>query len=140
MAASLMLWTGRMIACAFGSLTLATAPKAPIDQVTTWSFIAMALAWAIADIIRFTYYLDQQAAGGCRPPFRVLKALRGNAFLVLFPIGMVAEMIQVNAARKVKLTGPLNGLCLFYLCAVCPVGFSYIFSVLLRQRNKIKTA
>ncbi len=124
-----------MFAVYFGSLTLTSALK--VSDLTAWSFVAMAVAWSIADIIRYAFYVESLLYPGDNR-VSTLKRLRYSLFLVLYPVGASAEGIQVYSARLIKLAagsfayGPLITAALF----AYPVGFLMLYRHMLRQRSK----
>jgi very-long-chain (3R)-3-hydroxyacyl-CoA dehydratase len=60
-----------------------------------WSYGVMAAAWAISDIIRYIYY----ATNLVNIQIPLIKDLRYNLFLILYPIGTACEVMLLNLAR-----------------------------------------
>ncbi|KAG7731132.1 hypothetical protein KL948_003412 [Ogataea haglerorum] len=58
-----------------------------------WSYITMITAWAISEIIRYYYYAVNILSEG-NPP-AILKWLRYNAFLILYPVGISSECTMI---------------------------------------------
>lgn len=133
-----MQWATRMFAILFGCVTLARNPSVRLDPIISWAFVAMGAAWSLADVTRYLFYVDaiwrQQTA---RP--NLIKKLRYTLFIVLYPIGVVSEMLLVNTSRIVYLSfnpnWPFNPAILGCL-ALYPFGFTYLYIYMLRQRSR----
>lgn len=48
-----------------------------------------AIPWSLAEIIRFSYYLFKNIS--------ICKTLRYNAFMILYPVGILGELRLVNS-------------------------------------------
>lgn len=98
-------------------------------------FILMYSSWALAEIIRYSYYLTKN-----RPP-NWLKWLRYNAFSLLYPVGVLAgEVPIIYLARMVY--QPYHAFWLGYsivLLLYVP-GFPVLFLHMVKQRKRASTA
>lgn len=93
-----------------------------IGKTYSYVFGAMAISWYLADTIRFNYYLHKESF--------FLRALRYNAFILLYPFGVCCELylIYVTCIRDiVQETGrwPFS----FYSLAILSYvpGFPYLY-------------
>ena len=83
-------------------------------------------AWSLAEIIRYQYY-ERKAS-------RVLSFLRYNAFIVLYPVGVLAGEVPLIYLNY-KATGHVFDL----VALACYVpGFPFLFVHMLRQRASAK--
>lgn len=87
-------------------------------------------------MVRFGYFAVQLARG--REPFGWLMWLRYNAFLVLYPIGLLSEALLVYLAlTQVTGIGTLYRAYLFLgLLTYLPAG-PYLYTHMLAQRRKM---
>jgi very-long-chain (3R)-3-hydroxyacyl-CoA dehydratase len=61
-----------------------------------WSFTSMIVTWSLSEIVRFGYHVR---------PKGFMRWMRYNAFIVLFPCGIVSEMMLTYvSAKQVKET------------------------------------
>lgn len=115
-----------------------------------WAYAVMALAWALSDLTRYTYYLSQLTEVSA--PF--LKWARYNFFLVLYPVGTLGEAILIFLARLkwsdnillsyglltvLAIYTPGNFILIFYVLyfiIAFNLGFLYMYSHMLQQRAK----
>jgi very-long-chain (3R)-3-hydroxyacyl-CoA dehydratase len=133
---NIVLWSGRMVAAVFGGMTMATSTKIKLDNTTSYSFIITAVAWSIADILRFLFHLESMLTSSTR--ISVLKWLRYTVFIGLFPIGMASELVLVNAARLYKVSQgsfKWNPIIIGYM-GVASIGFMYVYLHMFQQRRR----
>lgn len=134
---NVMLWSGRMIAVLFGGMTLATSTNTKLDNTASYAFIVTAVAWSIADILRFLFHLESLLTTS-NNKVSMIKWLRYTVFIVLFPIGMASELVLINAARlyKVSQGGFKWNLVVIGYMGVASVGFMYIYMHMFQQRRR----
>lgn len=133
---NIVLWLGRMVAAQFGGMTMATSTKIKLDNTTSYAFIITAVAWSIADILRFFFHLEGLLTSSTRTS--TLKWLRYTVFIVLFPIGMASELVLINAARLYKVSQggfKWNFLVIGYM-GIASIGFMYIYMHMFQQRRR----
>lgn len=58
------------------------------DGVCFSSLANALVAWSLAEIIRFSYYLFKNVS--------LFKVLRYNAFMILYPVGILGELRVIN--------------------------------------------
>ena len=92
-------------------------------ELLVWNFL-MFTAWSLAEIIRYRYYVNKSN--------KILVWLRYNAFIVLYPIGILTgEMPLIYKDYKVY-GGKFN---LIALSLYIP-GFPFLFIHMLKLRKK----
>ncbi|KAG2374089.1 hypothetical protein C9374_011168 [Naegleria lovaniensis] len=66
------------------------------DLMTDIMMFTLQVSWALADIIRYSHYISQTWELEKEPKaaklVKILKFLRYNAFLILYPVGMLSEI------------------------------------------------
>lgn len=92
----------------------------------TLKMAVMFISWYIADSIRFGYYLLRT---------KYLKKLRYNAFLVLYPIGVMLEIYFVNSLDSVDM--PYMSVFLRFVMIAYLPGFTYLYFYMIRRRRLI---
>ncbi|KAI0130525.1 phosphatase-like protein [Xylariales sp. AK1849] len=76
------------------------------DALGIWAFWGCVLAWGCSEVVRYGYFVIQLYSGDT-PDW--LKWLRYNAFLVLYPVGMLSEAALVYLAlTQVSGTSPFK--------------------------------
>jgi very-long-chain (3R)-3-hydroxyacyl-CoA dehydratase len=102
--------------------------------------IPLAISWSLADIIRYLFYVTELL--GVTP--YVLKWLRYNAFLLLYPVGMATEIaLVVDAWRNGKGFPQTHSslysiLVLIFFAGIVGIGYPQMFKYMLKQRyNKL---
>lgn len=90
------------------------------------AYTAMAVAWAIADLSRYLYYLLRDGRVGW---------FRYTQFLLLYPIGAVSEMVLVWACSGWSVFHPYR-LILRLLVWIYPFGLVFMYRHMLRQRRR----
>lgn len=130
---STLQFAGRM--AAVGLAGIGTAELKGNDNCHL-AFIVMSIAWSLADITRYLYYVQGWLLGG-RKVGGGLTWARYSLFLVLYPIGFVAEAFLFNALRLVKASekNPMQYWILGYLC-IFPVAFLMMYWHMLKQRSR----
>ncbi|KAG0435811.1 Very-long-chain (3R)-3-hydroxyacyl-CoA dehydratase PHS1 [Dictyocoela muelleri] len=91
---------------------------------STLSISILFICWYTADLIRYSYYFFKTDC---------LKKLRYNAFLILYPIGLIFEIYFVNSFESVvgdKMSMFLKAVMIFYL-----PGFFYLYFYMIRRRR-----
>ncbi|KAL1869176.1 hypothetical protein VTK73DRAFT_3345 [Phialemonium thermophilum] len=108
----------------------------PFPEVTASpAYSSMLSAWSLVEIIRYAYFALKQ--GGAAPPYW-LHWLRYSAFIVLYPIGITSELIEVFLAIR----GPAAQLAWwapYFLGAAATVyipGAPTLYSHMMKQRRK----
>ena len=98
-------------------------------QFSIFNYI-MFTAWSLAEVIRYLYYSHKGS--------KMLQFLRYNAFLILYPMGVLTGEVPLiyrdYQARKHSFN--------LIVLAIYVFGFPYLFWYMLRQRkaNKSKTS
>lgn len=118
-AQSALQWASRMFAIIVGMM------RTDGGMQESKAFAIVAIAWSVADIIRYAFYLQ--------PTWRVTRWLRYSAFLVLYPMGAAGEAFLVYRGRA-GLESPWDMAVLAILCIVYPVGFGLLYTHMLKQR------
>lgn len=122
----------RLFAAWFGAAVTARAPAAAPH--VAWAFVAMAAAWALADLSRYLCYVESNWAGG-RTTW--LQRVRYSQFLVLYPVGAAAEAVLINAARRLAVPpGSVPDYLVLGLLGLYPVGLAVMYRHMLRQRAR----
>lgn len=79
----------------------------PFPSVTTSpAYSSMLCAWSLTELIRYGYFTAKLTGGDASPPPYWLHWLRYSAFIVLYPVGISSELVEVYLAA----TGPARGL------------------------------
>ena len=102
-------------------------------------FSSMLLAWSLAEMIRYGYYADTLASeGSSEPSPYVLIWLRYSAFLVLYPMGVLSELVLAYKAIPVAgiQVGPWMPWVIYGIMALYVPGFVILFGHMLKQRKK----
>ncbi|KAK6822581.1 hypothetical protein PG987_014126 [Apiospora arundinis] len=97
-------------------------------------FLGCVLAWGCSEMIRYAFFVGQLLRG---EPFGWVKWLRYNAFLVLYPVGLLSEAWLVYLALVWgEGIGPLyKGYLFLGLLTYLPAG-PYLFTHMLKQRRR----
>lgn len=98
-----------------------------------WGYLVMAVAWTLADVPRYIYYVVHLCPGVSMP--WLLLWLRYSLYLVLYPVGTAGEMSLMRAA-SVGLAGSRWQYAVLALLAVYPLGFAYMYLHMGKQRAK----
>lgn len=77
-------------------ISLVCIEKAKVHM--NWAHPLVVLSWGLADLIRYAYYTTSLITANDPP--RILRWLRYNAFLVLYPSGTVGEMYLLYLTWK----------------------------------------
>lgn len=94
-------------------------------------YAAMLSAWALADVVRYSYFVVM-LAGGLVPAW--LKWLRYSLFYVLYPVGIGGEwFLMYGAAREEE--GVLKAVYYFCLALYVPGKFSVLGGLRLGDAN-----
>lgn len=69
-------------------------------------FLGCVLAWGCSEMIRYAFFVGQLLRG---EPFGWIKWLRYNAFLVLYPVGLVSEawLVYLSLMQRRADVGPV---------------------------------
>ncbi|KAF0977031.1 hypothetical protein FDP41_003684 [Naegleria fowleri] len=82
------------------------------DLLTDITMFTLQVSWALADIIRYSHYISQTCDLEKDPKtakvVKLLKFLRYNAFLILYPIGMLSEIGLVLMTRRIVMQNTIN--------------------------------
>ncbi|KAI9480483.1 MAG: tyrosine phosphatase-like protein [Benjaminiella poitrasii] len=118
-------------------LFLVWAVNAPLPEIHAHpSFATMVLAWSVAELVRYMYYIFLLSNGGTVVP-GIVAWLRYNAFLVLYPVGVASELVMVyQALPYANALSPLYFYALIAVALVYIPGFPVLFSHMLVQRRK----
>ncbi|CAK73254.1 unnamed protein product (macronuclear) [Paramecium tetraurelia] len=81
------------------------------------------IAWSLAEIIRFSYYLFKNNS--------LFKTLRYNAFMVLYPIGILGELRTVNQSLAVYGDIQIRG-----LQTILILGGFFMYAQMLNAKSK----
>ena len=92
-------------------------------------FATVAIIWALADCNRYLYYLFKNHP--------LTAALRYNSFLILYPIGVLGEMMLINdyLERHTELTET----CVYIVRGIqvsIIVGLLFLYTYMLKMRGK----
>lgn len=79
----------------FPELFLGADSEGSLDRGGPTGFLGCVLAWGCSEMIRYAFFVGQLLRG---EPFGWIKWLRYNAFLVLYPFGLVSEAWLVYLA------------------------------------------
>jgi hypothetical protein len=103
-----------------------------LDSCSAWQHLFTVACWSLGDTVRFAcFWLDNVVPGGSR----LAKSVRYTVGPILFPMGTVGEMLMVMAAAS-KQTDAFSKLAMYGAACLWPVGFYFLFTQLLRQRQK----
>ncbi|KAL1841777.1 hypothetical protein VTJ49DRAFT_6615 [Mycothermus thermophilus] len=101
------------------------------------AYAGMVVVWNIADVVRFGYYCvggmgwEEEALG------RVFKWLRYNAFIILYPLGVLSEMaIAYNVIEPSKERNAAYPYLLWFGLSVYVPAFYILYGHMLAQRRK----
>lgn len=95
-----------------------------------WAFLAIVVAWSLADATRYAYYVLNMSG---RAP-AALRWLRYSLFLVLYPVGTLGEMALLWAVRG-AMSGAVRHL-LLVLLVLYPLGLAAMYAHMLSQRAR----
>ncbi|KAK1765761.1 tyrosine phosphatase-like protein [Phialemonium atrogriseum] len=111
----------------------------PFPSVTTSpAYSSMLCAWSLTELIRYGYFTAKLTGGDASPPPYWLHWLRYSAFIVLYPVGISSELVEVYLAA----TGPARGLAwwapyaLAAAAAVYAPGAPKLYTYMVKQRRK----
>ncbi|KAF7533226.1 hypothetical protein G7054_g7255 [Neopestalotiopsis clavispora] len=98
-------------------------------------FLGCVLAWGCSEIIRYGYFVAQLSTGDTP---RLLKLLRYNAFLPLYPIGLLSEagLVYLALTEGTGVGQFYKGYLLLGLITYLPAG-PFLYTHMLSQRRKI---
>jgi very-long-chain (3R)-3-hydroxyacyl-CoA dehydratase len=118
-------------------LLLVHAIVAPYPESTTTSpfYTSMLLAWSITEVIRYGYFV-QTLRGASPGP---LTWLRYNTFFVLYPVGIMSEVVCIwNASLQMQKEGFELGKWASWLVLGIYVPGSYVlYSHMMAQRRRM---
>ncbi|KAH8648429.1 phosphatase-like protein [Xylariales sp. PMI_506] len=106
------------------------------SELGLWAFVGCLLAWGTSDIIRYGFFVVQLVAGRVPAAFRWL---RYNAFLPLYPVGLLSEAILVYLSLTswdTEMSSFYRGYLFLGLLAYLPAG-PFLYSHMLSQRRKV---
>lgn len=101
---------------------------------TNWGHAAVVLSWGLADIIRYSYYTISLVTVD-NPP-RILRWLRYNAFLILYPSGTAGEMYLLYLTWKKWKNAPVYNYGLIALMIIWLPCLVIMYRHMLRQRSR----
>ncbi|CAD8057948.1 unnamed protein product [Paramecium primaurelia] len=93
------------------------------DGVCFCCLINAVIAWSLAEIIRFSYYLFKNNS--------LFKTLRYNAFMVLYPIGILGELRTVNQSLAIYDQIQIRGLQIILI-----LGGFFMYAQMLSAKRK----
>ncbi|KAI0141990.1 phosphatase-like protein [Pestalotiopsis sp. NC0098] len=98
-------------------------------------FLGCVLAWGASEIIRYGFFVAQLSTGDTP---RWLKLLRYNAFLPLYPIGLLSEagLVYLALTEGTGVGQFYKGYLLLGLLTYLPAG-PFLYTHMLSQRRKI---
>ncbi|ETS84466.1 hypothetical protein PFICI_02491 [Pestalotiopsis fici W106-1] len=98
-------------------------------------FLGCVLAWGCSEIIRYGYFVAQLSTGDTP---RWLKLLRYNAFLPLYPIGLLSEagLVYLALTEGTGVGQFYKGYLLLGLLTYLPAG-PFLYTHMLSQRRKV---
>ena len=107
------------------------------DVKDTVGFPMVMFAWAISDVIRFSYYL----ALLLNVSSDMLTWCRYTLFIILYPVGVAGELICLVASLQI-VTGTPSFILYFkyssyFLLLLYVPGFGHLYTYMLRQRQKV---
>ncbi|KAL4873376.1 tyrosine phosphatase-like protein [Aspergillus spectabilis] len=100
---------------------------------TSPAYGAMVLAWAVADVVRYGYFVG--LLGGLDSLTRGLRWLRYSLFIILYPIGIGSEWWLMFRAAGATDAVAVRGVFWFCLGLYGP-GSVMMYSYMLKQRRK----
>ncbi|KAI1842228.1 hypothetical protein JX265_001412 [Neoarthrinium moseri] len=100
-----------------------------------WEFLGCVLAWGCSEMIRYGYFVVQ-LSNGDTPNW--LKWLRYNAFLVLYPAGLLSEagLVYLSLIQETPMHPFYRGYLLLGLLTYIPAG-PFLYTHMLSQRRKV---
>eukprot|EP00768_Dysnectes_brevis_P006508 gnl/Dysnectes_brevis/5154_a7285_809.p1 GENE.gnl/Dysnectes_brevis/5154_a7285_809~~gnl/Dysnectes_brevis/5154_a7285_809.p1 ORF type:complete len:222 (-),score=8.16 gnl/Dysnectes_brevis/5154_a7285_809:107-745(-) len=97
---------------------------------------AMFVAWSLAEVIRYSYYIIKTGTQGRKVPQK-LTWLRYSAFYVLYPIGVLTGEVPV-VITAIIISDSLAYRAFFAFATLCYIpGFPILFKHMIRQRTKV---
>ncbi|KAI1373401.1 PTPLA-domain-containing protein [Hypoxylon crocopeplum] len=108
------------------------------DSYSSLAYSSMLGAWAVTEVIRYTYFALSLSLGG-KPPY-ALHWLRYSTFFVLYPIGISSEAYLIWRAVGPAKEGvsPLYSTVLFsYVALVYPPSAYIMYTHMMGQRRKV---
>ncbi|AGO13237.1 AaceriAFR090Wp [[Ashbya] aceris (nom. inval.)] len=69
-------------------------PEAP--NAASWPYITLLVAWSVTEIVRYSYYFCNLVRSAGTPKW--LTILRYNLFWVLYPLGVMSELLILYSA------------------------------------------
>ncbi|KAH6651526.1 tyrosine phosphatase-like protein [Truncatella angustata] len=105
------------------------------NELGMCAFLGCVLAWGFSEMIRYGYFVVQLATG--ETP-RWLKWLRYNAFLPLYPIGLLSEagLVYLALTEGTGVGSFYKGYLLLGLLTYLPAG-PFLYTHMLSQRRKV---
>ncbi|MDB5229116.1 MAG: hypothetical protein JWN78_3309 [Bacteroidota bacterium] len=94
-------------------------------------FIVMITAWAISEVIRYSYYVTQLL----KKEIKLITWLRYHAFIICYPVGFICELYLICVLIKFENNISLSSL-LVILIIIYLVGFPVLYLHLLKQQKK----
>ncbi|KAL2264511.1 hypothetical protein VTJ83DRAFT_7021 [Remersonia thermophila] len=101
------------------------------------AYAAMVVVWNIADVIRFGYYCVTCMGWENRAVGSAFKWLRYNAFIILYPLGVLSEMaIVYNVIEPSKERNAAYPYLLWFGLSLYAPAFYILYGHMLAQRRK----
>ncbi|MCJ1284088.1 hypothetical protein MMC26_003419 [Xylographa opegraphella] len=97
-------------------------------------YSGMLLAWAVTEVIRYSYFVANLRGDGDVPP--ALVWLRYNTFYVLYPLGIGCEMGCVYLASRAARSRATKLLLWDVLVLYVPAGY-VMYTHMMKQRRKV---
>lgn len=94
-------------------------------------FIVMITAWAISEVIRYSYYVTQLL----KKEIPVITWLRYHAFIICYPVGLICELYLICVLMYFEGNLSLSSL-LVILIIIYLVCFPILYLHLLKQRKR----
>lgn len=107
-----------------------TLPESPGNGLLG-AYASMTIAWAVTELIRFGFYGFKTM--GSVPKWALW--LRYLAFLVLYPVGLLSEL--VIAYSSLEVAGSAYRWFIWFGLTLYLPGFVFLFGHMLRQRRKV---
>lgn len=99
-------------------------------------YAILLVAWGLADTIRYLFYTAQLVFGANRVP-GILRWIRYNAFMILYPVGAGCEWLLMRESWKVlKGDAPAWNYLFIFLMVIWGPGLALMLSHMLRQRAR----
>ncbi|AAS53461.1 AFR090Wp [Eremothecium gossypii ATCC 10895] len=113
-------------------------PEAP--NASDWPYITLLLAWSITEIVRYSYYFCNLVRSAGTPKW--LTILRYNLFWVLYPLGVMSELLIIYSAlpHAEARYGAWARLALVAAMLVYIPGFPMLYLHVIAQRRKVMKA